>query len=184
MNWNRGCRNHKSSSSEAGFTLIEVLVSVVVLSVVSASVYMSFSAIIKLIHIVPKAAEKNQKLLVLDTILRGQLGKVRFPFWIPEYDFTLDSEEAVLPYYEGQKDKYLYIGLVEDQIVMSTYIGEEMDEETSVYKAGPFEYVYFDVFEEDDTGVAGLQMTMKLDDEVTDEFVLTYRFGAQAFWRP
>jgi len=110
---------------DKGFTFIEVIVSVVIISIISFSLWLGFNTSIRLLFVIPEVTEKSNKLLTLNNIFQNGLERITIPFWISEYDevpeYELEEDRAVLPYFDGIMKRFLVLEFVEQYFTINTY---------------------------------------------------------------
>jgi prepilin-type N-terminal cleavage/methylation domain-containing protein len=178
-----------NSDREDGFTFIEVIVSVTILSILGFSIWMGFIGIMNLIRTVPEATEKGQKLLNLDTYLRQTCEDIVLPFWIPEYEYEEESDKVMLPYYGGKEENILSIEYKDKYITIIQSIIEEDEEEADskppppLFKAGPYDEVRFEVISTKEEGLIGLEISILETFEDYEPVKIFARFGSYPFWR-
>ncbi|MBN2534025.1 MAG: prepilin-type N-terminal cleavage/methylation domain-containing protein [Spirochaetales bacterium] len=186
-----------SKKKHDGFTLMEVLVAMTIMSILGFTVWMGFAVAVNLIHAVPQTIELMQEFIALDSILREHISRVKPPFWLPELDYYIDSTTVTFPYYEGEEEQYLQIEFIDNYLYLSTNAKEKKEEgeeeeteETDseelreLYHAGPFTYVYFNEVSEKELGLIGLEITLKPEHEKIEEFVIFARIGGHVFEKP
>jgi prepilin-type N-terminal cleavage/methylation domain-containing protein len=171
---------------EDGFTIMEVLVAMAIMSILAVTVWVGFSAAVNLIRAVPGSVELVQGYIAMDTVLREYVSRVMPPFWQPELDYYIDSSSVVFPFYEGEEERSLQIEFYDNHLIISTFSEEEDEDEEiqELYRAGPFSYVYFSEVEEKETGFLGLEITLKPEHPKIDEFTIFARIGGHIFEKP
>jgi prepilin-type N-terminal cleavage/methylation domain-containing protein len=174
---------------ENGFTFIEVLVSVTILSILGFAIWIGFISVINLIQTVPEATEKGQNLLNLDTYLRHSCEEILVPFWMPEYEYEEESDRVVLPYYGGKEENILSIEYKDKYITITPSIIEEDETEDESeplppsFKAGPYDEVRFEVISTKEEGLIGLEVSILETFEEYEGVKIFARFGSYPFWK-
>ena len=84
------------------FSFMEVLVSLVIISLISALLYFSYAVSLKSIAKSRQKTSDELTLLRTDSLLRSKIEGFRFPFWTKEikFEFTGNSIEI---YHDGEK---------------------------------------------------------------------------------
>ena len=177
-------KGYLNSKKEDGFTIIEVLVAMTIMSILGITMWMGFSAAVSLIHTVPESSRLIQEIIALDSILREYISRVRVPFWLPELDYYIDTTSALFPYYEGIETKFLQIEYYDNEIYLKTFEEESDEEPETIYHTGPFTYVNFSEVSEKKLGLLGLEITLKHEHERIEEFTIFARLGGYAFEAP
>jgi prepilin-type N-terminal cleavage/methylation domain-containing protein len=185
-------RNSSSNSKrnpgrkpEDGFTFMELLVAMAIMSILGVTVWLGFAAAVNLIHAVPVSVELVQSFISLDTFLREYVSRVKPPFWQPELDYYIDSTSVLFPFYEGEEDRYLQIEFYDNYLIISTYTEEDEDDEVQeLYRSGPFTYVSFNEVSEKELGFIGMEITLKPEHEKIEEFTIFTRIGGHCFEKP
>ncbi|MBN1697777.1 MAG: prepilin-type N-terminal cleavage/methylation domain-containing protein [Spirochaetales bacterium] len=181
-----------AKNKEDGFTFIEILVSVVILSVLGFSIWTGFIGVMNLIGSVPEATEKAQKLLALDSYLMQVCGAIKIPFWMPEAEIEEESDKVILPFYDGKKENMLSIEYKDKYIIITTSIIEEEetdeDEESGetyipTFKAGPYDEVTFEIVSTKEEGLIGLDVSILETYDEYEPVKIFVRFGSYPFWK-
>ena len=131
------------SDSENGFTFIEVLVSLLIISLVGMVLYASFSAGFRGIEKSKAEMRTAVRRLQTDSIIRSAAGSVRIPYWITEYEMTAAGETLEFPWYDGEKEiktVRLPSGVVIDKSELVRKDGEAPFGIRITYKIGKREY--------------------------------------------
>lgn len=174
-----------SKKPEDGFTFMEVLVAMTIMSILGATVWIGFAAAVNLIKSVPVSVDMVQSYIALDSIVREYMSRVKPPFWQPELDYYMDYTSMSFPFYEGVEGKYLQIEYTNNHLHISTYTeDDESDEVENLYESGPYMYVYFTEITEKPMGLIGMEITLKPEHENIEEFTIFARIGGHVFEKP
>jgi prepilin-type N-terminal cleavage/methylation domain-containing protein len=187
-----GSNVYRSKKPEDGFTFMEVIAAMAIMSILGVTVWMGFAAAVNLIQSVPVSVELVQSYMVLDTIVREYISRVKPPFWQPELDYYMDSTSVIYPFYEGVEEQFLQIEYLDNHLYLSTNARDEDEEEDEgdseevreLYRSGPFSYIYFSEISEKGLGIIGLEITLKPEHEKIDEFTIFARIGGHVFEKP
>ena len=175
---------NSTKSSQDGFTLIEVLIAMFIMSILGMTVWMGFAVAVNLIHTVPQSTKLMQEFITLDSVLREYMSRVRLPFWQPELNYYIDSTSALFPFYEGVEKKFLLIEFMDNEIYLKTFNEDDEEEDETLFHTGPFQYVYFNEVSEKKQGLIGLEIVLKPEHEKLDEFTIFTRLGGYSFQKP
>jgi prepilin-type N-terminal cleavage/methylation domain-containing protein len=92
------------NKSENGFTFIEVLVSLLIISSVGIVLYASFSAGFKGVEKSRTEIRDAVRHLQTDSVIRSAAESVQIPYWVTAYEMTAAGGSLELPWYEGKKE--------------------------------------------------------------------------------
>lgn len=130
MNLKRSPGSRRNKGDE-GFTFIEVIVSVTIISIISFSLWLGFNTSIRLLFVIPELSKKSNKILALNNIIQEGLERVIIPFWISEYDkvpeYELEEDRAVLPYFDGIMKRFLILEFIDNYFKINTYYLDDTD---------------------------------------------------------
>jgi prepilin-type N-terminal cleavage/methylation domain-containing protein len=180
----RNCKDYLNNHREDGFTFIELIVAMTIMSIIGVSMWIGFTAAVKLVHRIPESTEMMQEFLGLDNLLREHVGRIKIPFWEPELEYYIDSSTAQFPFYEGVETKYLLVEFNESELIIKTFDEEGEDEPEVIFRSGPYAYVSFSEVEEKKIGILGLEVTLKPEHENVEEFSIFARIGGYPFLKP
>jgi prepilin-type N-terminal cleavage/methylation domain-containing protein len=180
----RNFKDYRNNHREDGFTFMEVIVAMAIMSLIGVSMWLGFTAAVKLIHRIPESTQMMQEFLGLDNMLREHVSRISIPFWEPQLDYYIDSSAAQFPFYEGIKTKYLLVEFYESELIMRTFEEESEDEPEVIYRSGPYTYVSFTEVEEKSVGILGFEVTLKPEHENVEEFSIFARLGGYPFQKP
>ncbi len=112
----RRCRS--SRGGEAGFTLVEVIAGMVVLSLVGAGVWTAAAASLRSAARLEARARANARLLMLDDLLRDEVGRIRAPWWQrpPEVEGLTGAWR--IPWLDGDPDRALALTFKEGSLLI------------------------------------------------------------------
>jgi len=101
---------------EDGWTLVEVLVSLSILSLLALGAWNAAAVSLRLASDIRDRAMEAARLLELDDRLRGLAGRVRTPYWTAEHAMSLDSGECRVAWLDGDPDKGLLMSFREGRL--------------------------------------------------------------------
>lgn len=111
------------------FTYIEVIVSLLIISVLAGLLYITFSIGIKQFRSSKKSVNYLIERLDTDTIIRTGIEKVSIPFWVTEYDYSFSNNEIALSWINGIKEKTI-INIPDNAVIIN--IEEILSEKDSI----------------------------------------------------
>ncbi|MBP3561599.1 MAG: hypothetical protein J6J67_03745 [Treponema sp.] len=108
----------KQNEKVAAFTLIETLVSLLVVSLMGMILYFSFFVSVKSVNSSNNNVSVQIERLNTDRKLRTSIESVRVPFWVKEYDYSFSKNQLLLSWINGI-DKKQNIGFSENVVLDS-----------------------------------------------------------------
>jgi prepilin-type N-terminal cleavage/methylation domain-containing protein len=94
------------NESCAGFTLVESLVSLAIVSMIGVIIFMAFSVGVKSVTQSHSSVLAALRHLKTDTVLRNSLEKVRIPYWEKDFELSATATTLVVPWYGGAKEAH------------------------------------------------------------------------------
>lgn len=91
----------KQNEKVAAFTLIETLVSLLVVSLMGMILYFSFFVSVKSVNSSNNNVSIQIERLNIDRKLRTSIESVRVPFWVKEYDYSFSKNQLLLSWING-----------------------------------------------------------------------------------
>ncbi len=83
------------------FSFIEVLISLLIISMLTLLLYFSFGTIIKSYNLSKKKIKNSITQINTDSILRSNIEKICIPFWENEYDFSFSKNSLTINWLNG-----------------------------------------------------------------------------------
>lgn len=108
----------KQNEKVAAFTLIETLVSLLVVSLMGMILYFSFFVSVKSVNSSNNNVSIQIERLNIDRKLRTSIESVRVPFWVKEYDYSFSKNQLLFSWINGI-DKKQNIGFSENVVLDS-----------------------------------------------------------------
>jgi len=126
--------------SSGGYTLMEVLVAIAILSALGFGVWMSVSGSHRLLARVSALDRGSRQVLLLDAALRAELARIRPPFWLGAPPVAVSASSACLELtcLGGEPDALLRV-VFEDRFVR--IVEESAQGRVPLGSFGPFESV-------------------------------------------
>ena len=130
--------------SSGGYTLMEVLVAIAILSALGFGVWMSVSGSHRLLARVSSLDRGSRHVLLLDAALRAELARIRPPFWLGAPPVAVSASSACLELtcLGGEPDALLRV-VFEDRFVR--IVEESAQGRVPLGSFGPFESVTCEV---------------------------------------
>lgn len=91
----------KQNEKVAAFTLIETLVSLLVVSLMGMVLYFSFFVSVKSVNSSNNNVSIQIERLNIDRKLRTSIESVRVPFWVKEYDYSFSKNQLLFSWING-----------------------------------------------------------------------------------
>ena len=182
---------------EAGFTLIEVMVSIAILTLIGLAIWSTFAGGMEVMMKIPKTGNGNALILQTDRAFRSFLGEISLPFWVGTIEINPDDDILEFPYFKGYADNKLLFYTKREYNSVETFLfiegnSEDMDKDLKAelgikdfkLKFGPFSKVSYDYVTDKDDNLKGATLTFSLLENKTAEITLYANIGGTPFWRP
>ena len=91
-----------SKSVNEAFSFIEVLVSLLIVSLVSLIMYFAFSSSVKTLVNAKKNIRNQYKIFVSEKIIRDTVASVDVPFWKTDFAFSINENSLSCNYLNGE----------------------------------------------------------------------------------
>jgi len=154
--------------NNSGFTLIETLVAITLISLIGLSVFMVTSDIVRFTGKVKDLNSWNKELIQLERVLRKSVAEVQIPFWISDIKINDGIGKIIVPYWNGDSDLHLVMKIVDKDFKISTPEG------STVFTG--YDGVEFDLLKDNQSRSIGLTIRVKKTKREDVEFQCT--FGA------
>jgi prepilin-type N-terminal cleavage/methylation domain-containing protein len=161
-----------SSQNERGFTFIEILVSLLLLSLLGLVIWNGLSRGEGLVLRTFQAAADSVKILQLDTGLRDAAGRVRVPYWEGDCAATSTDDGISVPWLDGYEKRFLYIERRGPRLAI------RFSQEDSGVVFGPFDEISFGLVESPEGTAWGIRVTVA-GGSTGDPITLVARFGGE-----
>ena len=93
---------HKLKINEA-FTYIEVIVSLIIISLIACLLYFSYSICIKGFNSSRESVTDSLIHISVDSYFREKIQTVTIPYWLYDYEYTFTDSEIMLSWMNGEK---------------------------------------------------------------------------------
>lgn len=139
--------------NNSGFTLIETLVAITLISLIGLPVLMVFSDTVTFTKKIKDLNRWNGELIKLERVLRKSLGEVQIPFWISDVEVTEGIGTIIVPYWNGDADLFLEIEIKDTAFKITTPEG------STVFNG--YDGVEFDILKDSHSRTIGLSIRVK-----------------------
>lgn len=92
-----------------GFTFIEVILSVLIISLISISMSQWFSQILHSSNNIYNRTINSKNLIFIRNILKKELSQIKPPWWIGENNFTIEEENYTFNWHDGEENELLIL---------------------------------------------------------------------------
>lgn len=154
--------------NSSGFTLIETLIAITLVSLIGIPVFMIFSDTVTFTGKVKDLNHWNRELIQLERTLRKSAGEVQIPFWISDIELTEEADILGVPYWNGDVNLYLKIKIEDTLLTISTPEG------STVFNG--YDGVEFDFLK--DNGSRTIGLTIKVKKTKREDIEFQCAFGA------
>ncbi len=104
----RGSRRPARRGTD-GFTLLEVLAGLLIMSILGAAIWGGVSASLRVSTRIHDTALASTRILGMDDRLRSLAARIRVPYWTPEYLMEAADGEMRIAYLDGDPAKSLVL---------------------------------------------------------------------------
>ncbi len=125
----RRARSSTSRDADGGFTLVEVIVGMAILSLLGVAVWGGTTAALRAVSRAHDAALGNARLLELDDRFRAAAFRIRPPWWESELAVEDSNDTWRIPFLDGAKDRFLVVSVkdgilsIDDGEIATQYAG-------------------------------------------------------------
>ena len=159
---------NKANKNESGFTLIETLIAITLVSLIGIPVFMVTSDTVTFTGKIKDLNRWNKELVQLERVLRKSVAEVKIPFWISDVEVTEEKGIIMIPYWKGDVSSFLEIKIEDTVLKISTPEG------STVFNG--YDGVEFDFLKDSGSRTIGLSIRVKKSKREDVEFQCT--FGA------
>jgi prepilin-type N-terminal cleavage/methylation domain-containing protein len=177
----RKIKRSASSKNEQGFTFVEVMVALLIISLIGVVVWQGSVRSGRLLDRISRESLITLKLMRTESALRDAVAEIRIPFWVSEAVIEESDGELVIPFYEGSADALLVVKCEDGSIVIGTRSGGEGTMEKSA-TFGPFAGTAVELARDNDDRPFGIRFTLRVQDGSFEPVEITARFGSNPFW--
>ncbi len=157
--------------NEGGFTFIEILVSMVLLSVLGITIWAGLINSQGLIRKIISEASMSAKILQLDNFLRQNANKVKIPFWEGKIKTERGESSLAIPYLNAEYEDMLIFKISRDMLLIGST-------KTGQFNAfGPFNNIRFQLWEGDGENPLGVKLSISSGKKGNDQVIIYARFG-------
>ena len=169
------------SESERGFTYIEVMVALIILSLAGVLIWQGVSASGKLLDKISARSSSTMRLMQTEEAVREFVGRIKIPFWMSTMDLEGEEGEITVPFYEGRNDTFLVMKYEDSSLIIGTRRadGEQM---VGVKSFGPFSNAEIEGARDEEGKLFGITIVLYTGETLSDGVHITARFGSNPLW--
>ncbi len=157
-----------TDNTNGGFTLIETLIAITLISLIGIPVFMISSDIAGFSEKIKDLNSWNRELIKLEKILGESVGEVRFPFWTSDIKLAEETGRIRIPYWNGDANLFLELKFEDSVLTITTPEGSRM------FRG--YDRAEFDLLKDSRLRIIGLTTKVKKSKQENSEFQCT--FGA------
>jgi prepilin-type N-terminal cleavage/methylation domain-containing protein len=157
--------------NEEGFTFIEILVSMVLLSVLGVTIWTGLISSQGLIRKIISEASMSAKILQLDNFVRQHVNQVKIPFWEGKIKAEAVESGLAIPYLNSDYEDMLIFKISRDMLL----IGSKKTGQFTAF--GPFNDIGFQLWEGDEEKLLGVKLSVSFGTKVDNNVIIYARFG-------
>jgi prepilin-type N-terminal cleavage/methylation domain-containing protein len=161
-------KTRNTIKNSSGFTLIETLIAITLVSLIGIPVFMVTSDTVTFTGKIKDLNRWNKELIQLERILRKSVGEIQIPFWISDIELTEETGAMSIPYWNGDADLLLEMKIEDTTFKITT------PERSIIFKG--YDGVEFDILKDSQSWTIGLSINVKKTKREDVEFQCT--FGA------
>ena len=154
--------------NNSGFTLIETLVAITLISLIGLPVFMVTSDIVHFTKKIKDLNRWNGELIKLERVLGKSVGEVQIPFWISNIEVIEGIGTIIVPYWNGDSDLHLVMQIEDTAFKITTPEGSTVFNE--------YDGVEFDFLKDSGSRTIGLSINVKKSKR--EDVVFQCTFGA------
>jgi prepilin-type N-terminal cleavage/methylation domain-containing protein len=169
------------SKSKSGFTYIEMMVALIILSLVGVLVWQGISASGKLLDKISVSSSTTMRLMQTEESVRELVGKIRIPFWINAMELEEGEGEIAVPFYEGRGENLLIIKYEDGSLIIGNR-GTDEEQMHGVKSFGPFSNAEIGVARSEEGELFGITVVLYPVKSPLKPLYITARFGSNPIW--
>lgn len=110
----------KKVNKENGFTLLETLIALIVISLIGISVFTLFSQVLIFTGKIKNINRWNKEIIKLERIVRSCVSRIEVPFWIDTIKVRKDNNSVIIPFWKGDKNSFLKIDITDGFLTITS----------------------------------------------------------------
>ena len=166
--------NKNTFNNDRGFTLIETLVAITLISLIGLPVFMVTSDTVTFTKKIKDLNRWNGELIKLERVLRKSVRGVQIPFWISDVEVTEGTGTMTIPYWNGDADLVLEMEIEDTVLEITTPEG------STVFKG--YDGFEFNFLKDSGSRTIGLSILIKKTKRENVEFQCTFgSIGREVF---
>lgn len=154
-----------------GFTLVETLIALAVISIITLSSFSLFTRVMKFRGRITAANKLNIQSISLDQYLRSLVSRIQIPYWVDlrgEAENSRGKPHLNIPYLDGKRESFLVIEFSNDVLKVKT---PEREREYSGWSGYEIKFL-----QNESSRISGVSLTLKHPGRRDTDIVCT--FGA------
>ena len=176
----------KKSKKDEGFTYIELLIAIIIMSLVLIGVSQGLLTGNRVLEKTTVSSSTSGSILQLDTLIRKNVSRIYFPFWWGDINITESADNIEIPFYEGNENTFLIFGFENNYLNMAVKKPDEDFPSNSsengyllepVQSFGKFSSVGFKPATAPGEGVIGIEFIVQPIDNKYPSVTIISRFG-------
>jgi prepilin-type N-terminal cleavage/methylation domain-containing protein len=168
--------------NDDGFTLFEIMIALVIISVLGVVIWQGFTRGSSLIEKISLNSLETINVIHTENSIRSITGEIQIPFWVTELLIEENDSTLTIPYYEGERDRTLTINSENNSLVF--HINNKKNDNPADKKAfGPFSNVYFALAKNETGEIFGIKYVLKHQKKSFDTITIIAGFGSNPFWK-
>ena len=153
---------------DSGFTLIEALIALTIVSLIGIPVFMVFSETVTFTGKIKDLTRWNMELIGLERVLRKSVSQIMIPFWINDIEVSKGINIIKVPYWNGEVSSFLEIEVEDGDLKISR------PKDSTIFKG--YDGFEFDFLEDSQSRTIGLSLIIKKNKK--DDLTFHCTFGS------
>jgi len=112
-------KNKKAFVNKNGSTILEAIVALIIFSLLGVVILNTSNLTLKSICEANNTIFSISQLTQFEEYFRETMNKINMPFFLTSYNICYSQDSILIPYFEGDRDKYLEINYSENTICFS-----------------------------------------------------------------
>jgi prepilin-type N-terminal cleavage/methylation domain-containing protein len=168
------------SRNDDGFTLLEIMVGLAILSLIGVVVWQGIAHTGRLFEKISSSLFSTVRTVQMDQYLREETAKIKAPFWIKGFQVHENGGQSLsIPYMEGDPDRFLVFEYKGEYLhIGETKQGSEVVDTMLTF--GPFKEVAFETAKNEREQEYGIKFSVSPGNS-PEVIEIVARFGSNPF---